>query len=150
MATPKVVTAQRDFSAGETDPELKRADDNEMFKRALRQARNWRILNSRGLTNRPGRSAILLEGPRVEDVLMSPTNLFKVVFGNLYLSVYNAAGTRVFHNTTEAPWTTATAKDVVWTLFEKSIVICWQGSFRPRLLTWDGVSQTSAWTYSPY
>lgn len=142
---PEAITTQRDFSAGQIDLSMRRADDHPLFKAGVRQASNWRILNSRGVTNRPGRTALFLDGARVEAVRMSPTNLFYLVFGNGYLRVYNAAGAQVFNTTNTIPWTTATVGQVSWDVIGRSIYICFGYAFRPRILSWDGVSQTSTW-----
>src|ERR1700746_1646071 len=120
MAIPKIEGSQRDFSAGELDAAIKRADDSALQKTGARQLLNWRILNSRVPTNRPGRSALFKETGRVEKITMSPGNVFYLVFGNGYLSVYNAAATRVFNTTvkgdgsTAIPWVTATLSNIVW------------------------------------
>jgi hypothetical protein len=159
MPVAKIVTSQTDFSLGEIDPELKRDGDSDVNKRGLRQCLNFRILNSKKLTNRLGRTAKFIDGPRVDEVLMSPGSIFYLVFGNGYLSVYNAAGTRVFNSTklgdgsTTVPWTTATVKNVRWDVYQFSIYIAYADGFPanvPQILTWDGVSQTSTWTLTTY
>jgi hypothetical protein len=159
MAIPKIQGAQRDFSAGELDVSMKRADDNPIMKAGARQLSNWRIRNSKSVTNRPGRSALFIETGRVEEVLMSPGNTFFLVFGNGYLSVYNAAGTRVFTSTklgdgtTTIPWTTATIGKIVWDVYLLAIYICYGDGAPanvPQILTWDGVSQSSTWTLTTF
>lgn len=164
MAIPKITGAQRDFSGGELDVAMKRADENPLMKIGARQASNWRILNSGAATNRPGRTALypVSGAPRTERVLMSPGNTFDIVFGNGSLSVYNAAGTQVFTSTkkgdgtTNIPWTTATAKNVSFVVAAGtllSIYIHYADDAPlnvPQVLTWDGVSQTSTWTLATY
>lgn len=162
MPLPKIITAQRDFSAGEVDVNLKRDEDNEVFKRGLRQCSNFRILNSKKLGQRLGRSAKFIDGPRVDEVLMSPGNVFYLVFGNGSLSVYNAAGTRVFNSTklgdgtTNIPWTAASvvgSSAPRWDVYLFSIYIAYADGFPanvPQVLTWDGVSQASGWTLATY
>lgn len=162
MALAKIIGAQRDFSAGELDVSMKRADDNPRMKTGTRQMVNWRILNSKSVQNRPGRAALFLETGRVEQILMSPGNNFYIVFGNGYLSVYNAAGARVFNSTkkgdgsTNIPWTTATVKNISYVIpsgSQKSIYICYGDDAPvnvPQILTWDGVSQASTWTLSTF
>jgi hypothetical protein len=159
MAIPKIIGAQRDFSAGEVDVTMKRADDNPAMKAGTRQMSNWRILNSKAVSNRPGRSALFLEAGRIEQVLMAPGQLFYVVFGNGYLRVYNAAATLVFSSTVKGdgsspiPWTTASVKNIVWDIYQFSIYICYADGAPnnvPQVLTWDGVSQNSAWSLTTY
>lgn len=162
MAIPKITGAQRDFSGGELDVAMKRADDNARMKIGARQLLNWRVLNSGAAKNRPGRSALFLETGRVEKVLMSPGNQFYLAFGNHYLRVYNAAGTQVFSSTlkgdalTPIPWTTASVKNISFVVAAGSaltIYICYGDDAPinvPQILTWDGVSQTSSWTLTTF
>lgn len=161
MARPKELVVINDFSSGEVDTDVKRGADS-VTTTGGRQMSNWRVLNSRKKTNRPGRSALFFENGRVEEILMSPGNKFFLVFGNGYLSVYNAAGTRVFNSTkkgdgtTAIPWTTATVGAISFAVApvpSKSIYICYGDdapSNVPQILTWDGVSQTSAWTLTTF
>lgn len=149
MPVAKVVTAQRDFTGGEADATLKRADDHPMQKTTARQMSNWRPLSTRALANRPGRQTLILDGVRAEEVIMSPGNPFILVFGNTYLRVYNNSLTKVFDSGNVMPWTTTTATTIVWDWYKLSIYICFDG-MQPRVLTWDGVSQTSTWTLSLY
>lgn len=162
MAIPKIIGGQRDFSAGELDESIKRNDAHPIMKIGARQMSNWRVLNSGAISNRPGRTALFLEAGRVDKVLMSPGNTFYLAFGNGYLRVYNAAGAMIFNTTqrgdgTPITWTTATVKNVVWTVLGAatlhSIIICYADGFpsnEPLDLSWDGVSQTSNWTIEPY
>jgi len=162
MAIPKITGAQRDFSAGELDESMKRADENPMMKIGARQAANWRVLSGGQVKNRPGRSALFLETGRVEEVLMSPGNIFYLVFGAGYLRIYNAAGTQVFTSavkgdgTTAIPWTSATVKNISYVVAAGSqlAIYIFYGDGAPanvpQVLMWNGVSQTSTWTLSTY
>ena len=162
MAIPKITGAQRDFSAGELDESMKRADENPIMKTGCRQLSNFRITSGGQATQRGGRRALFPEAGRVEEVLMSPGNTFFLVFGNGYLRVYNAAGTQVFNSTkkgdgsTAIPWTTATAGKVSFVVAAGvllQIFIAYaDGSPAnvPQVLAWDGVSQSSAWTLSTF
>lgn len=159
MPVAKIVTSQTDFSAGQVDTDLKREGDSEVYKRGLRQCSNFRITNAKKLSNRLGRSAKFIDGPRVDEVLMSPGQIFYLVFGNGYLSVYNAAGTRVFNSTklgdgsTNIPWTSTSVRNVRWDIYQMSVYIAYADGFPlnvPQVLSWDGVSQTSTWTLATY
>lgn len=162
MATPKIVTSQTDFSAGQIDTDLKREGDSEVYKRGLRQCINYRITNAKKLTQRLGRSAKFIDGPRVDEVLMGPGQIFFLVFSDHALSVYNTAGTRVFHSTllgdgaTTIPWTAASVVAQGcprWDVYQFSIYIAYADGFPanvPQVLTWDGISQTSTWTLATY
>src|ERR1017187_266080 len=162
MALQKIQGAQRDFSAGELDVSIKRADDNPLMKLGARQMINWRVKNSGSLKNRPGRTALFLETGRVEEVRMSPGNIFYLVFSNGYLRIYNAVGHQVFTSTkkgdgsTNIPWTTATVKKLNFVVAAGrpySILITYGDDAPvnvPQVLTWDGVSQTSTWTLTTF
>jgi hypothetical protein len=162
MAIPKIIGAQRDFSGGELDLSMKRADENPIMKIGCRQLSNWRVLHGGAVKNRPGRRALFPEAGRVEEVLMSPGNVFYLVFGAGYLRVYNAAGTQVFNSTnlgdgsTAIPWTSTTIHNVSFAAAAGAalaIYIAFADGFptnRPQVLTWDGISQTSTWTLATY
>ena len=162
MAIPKIIGAQRDFSGGELDLSMKRADENPIMKIGCRQLSNWRVLSSGAIKNRPGRRGLFLESARVEKVLMSPGNSFYLAFGAGYLKVYNAAGAPVFSSTklgdgsTNIPWTLTTIRKVSFAIAAGaalSIYIAFSDGAPlnpPQVLTWDGVSQTSTWTLSTY
>jgi hypothetical protein len=165
MTIPKITGAQRDFSAGELDVEMKRADDNPIMKTGARQMLNWRILNSHAVKQRPGRTALFKEnGPRVEPILMRPGQLFYLAFGAGYLRIYNAAGALVAGTTVMAgsgglplPWTAATVGAITYVVSNANSQFAVYIFFadgapnnRPQLLLWDGVSQTSTWTLQPY
>jgi hypothetical protein len=152
---PKILGAQRDFSAGELDVEIKRADDNPVMKTGARQMVNWRILNSRAVKQRPGKSAQFSgSGPRIEPILMYPGQRFYIVFGVGYLRVHNAVGTIVFDTLPGAyPWTANTAGAITYIITALKIYIFYADGFptnTPQILTWDGVSQTSTWTVSSF
>ena len=162
MAIPKIIGAQRDFSAGELDLSMKRADENPMMKIGARQLSNFNILCSGAAANRPGRRALFLEAGRVEKVLMSPGNIFYLVFGVGYLRVYNAAGARVFNSTTlgggstAVPWTSTTIANVSFVVAPGANYAAYIAfadgapNNPPQVLSWDGVSQTSTWTLATY
>ena len=143
----KVMTAQRDFSAGEIDVTLKRDEDNAVYKAGLRQCSNFRILDSNKLANRCGRRALFVDGARIEEVLMSPGNVFFLVFGgDGSLRVRNSAGTTVFTTGTYL-WRTATVGQIVWDIYGLAIYICFPGQ-QPIVLSWDGVSTWAATGYA--
>lgn len=159
---PKILGAQRDFSAGELDEAMKRADEMPALKSGARQMVNLRVLSGGQAQNRPGRRALFLEPGRVEEVLMSPGNVFFLAFGNGYVAVYNAAGTQVAishtkgDGSTPIPWTVATASSITFAVVpaaQPQVVIAYGHDFPnnvPQVLTWDGVSQSSNWTLSTF
>ena len=162
MSNPKITGAQRDFSAGELDVALKRADENPAMKTGARQLANWRILSSGQASQRPGRRALFQESGRVEEILMSPGNVFYLVFGVGYVRIYNAAGARVFNSAVTGdgsrliPWTAQSIHNVSFDIVPLptlSIFIAYADGApnnAPQVLTWDGVSQTSTWTLTTF
>lgn len=158
----KIQGGQSDFSGGEINVDFKRNDADPLRKSGCRQLLNWRILSSKSVQNRSGRIAKFLEPGRVEEVLISPGNVFYLAFGNGYLRVYNAAGALVFNTTTKGdsvtpiPWTAATARNVSWVAApgaQLAVYIAYADGAPnnvPQILAWDGVSQTSSWTLSTF
>src|SRR6202030_3713814 len=124
------------------------------------QCQNYRITDTHKLTNRLGRSIRFIDGTRVDEVLMSPGNIFYLVFSAGRLAVPNAAGTVVFNTTVKGPsdgsaltWTANTVKAIVWDVYQLSIYIAYADGFPAntiQVLTWDGASQTSTWTLTTY
>lgn len=159
MPIPSTVDSQRDFSCGEVDVSLKRSKDAPEFKAGLRQCANFRILNTKKLSNRLGRSRLFTAGPRVDKILMSPGNLFYLEFGSGYLRVWNNSGVVVFvtflkgDGVTAIPWNANTVKSIVWDIYSLSVYIFYADGAPanvPQILTWDGVSQSSTWTLTTF
>ena len=133
MPLLKHVTSQTDFSAGELDSTFKRDDQHPVRKAGLRQCANFRILNTRGLANRFGRSAQFLDGPRVDEVLMGPGQAFTLCFSSGTLNV-RQAGAIVF-TSGGRPWTASNVGLIVWAVYQKQIVITFPG-MQPLVVTW--------------
>lgn len=146
MAIAKVVSPQTDFSAGELDPTNKRASDHPSVKAGLRQASNFRILDSRAMSNRSGRLALFLESGRVDKITMSPGNTFYLCFAAATLRVRDSAGAVVFTSAGK-PWSVSTAKNVRWAVYQNVVYITFPG-MQPLELTWDGVSTWSVANYA--
>ena len=134
MAIPKITGAQRDFSAGELDVSMKRADETALMKVGARQMSNLRILNSKNVQNRPGRTAVFFQSGRVEQVLMAPGQVFYLVFGPGYLNVHNAKGAAVFSSFVKADgispitWTFGSLGAITWANVGLVIYIFYQGA----------------------
>src|SRR6516225_9698194 len=159
MAIAKITGAQIDFSAGELDESVKRAHES-IQKIGARQMSNWRILSSKLLQNRPGRSALFLASGRVEEVAMPGGSVFFLNFAAGAISVFSSAGSQVFTASTihrvpldagfAIPWTLLTLGGIVWTQIGKTIYIAYPDGAPnnvPQVLSWDGVS---TWTLAPY
>src|SRR6516162_8548266 len=159
MAIAKITGAQIDFSAGELDESVKRAHES-IQKIGARQMSNWRILSSKLLQNRPGRSALFLASGRVEEVAMPGGSVFFLNFAAGAISVFSSAGAQVFTASTihrvpldagfAIPWTANTLGGIVWAQIGKTIYIAYPDGAPnnvPQVLSWDGVS---TWMLGPY
>lgn len=151
MAKPDdltVVTTQRDFSAGEVDPEAKRDDTNPIVKAGLRQASNGRILNSKGWQNRSGRRVIGREVGRVEKIQLG-TSTFYICFGIGTLKIYTSNFSTLLFSEAGRPWNSllGNTKDVVYAILDRNIYICFPGVVT-RVLTWDGSLGFAAANYA--
>jgi hypothetical protein len=159
MPIAKITGAQIDFSAGELDDSVKRAHDS-IQKIGARQMLNWRVLSSKAVQNRPGRSALFVATGRSEEVPMPGGSTFFVNFAAGSISVFNSAGAQVFTATTihrvptdagfAIPWTALTLGGIVWAQIGKALYITYADGAPnnvPQVLSWDGVS---TWTLVPY
>jgi hypothetical protein len=154
MAVQKIEGAQRDFSFGEVDVTLKRNDEHPARKAGLRQCANMRILNTKALQNRPGRSAKFPAptSSRIEEVTMSPGNIFRIAFGNGEVRIFNSAGAQVAlfvnqGNGAALPWVTSNLNQIVFAQMGLTITITFSFAMRPQVITWDGVS---TWSIADY
>jgi hypothetical protein len=146
MPAAKLVTAQRDFSAGQVDPTIKRNEDHPFYKSGVRQAVNFRQLNTKGLGNRFGRSAQFLDGPRTEEILMGPGFPFVLCFAPGQLQLRQMNGTVVF-TATGLPWTAANVSQIVWCIVQSQMFITFPG-MQPRVITWT--VNTATFAIAPY
>src|SRR5215472_10143894 len=159
MAIAKITGAQIDFSAGELDESIKRAHDS-IQKVGARQMSNWRILSSKTVQNRSGRSALFVASGRTEEVAMPGGAVFFINFATASLKVFNAAGAAVFSASTlllvpngspvAIPWTNSSVGGIVWAQIGKTIYIAYPDGAPnnvPQVLSWDGVS---TWTLAAY
>src|SRR6516164_7327606 len=133
MAIAKITGAQIDFSAGELDDSVKRAHDS-IQKIGARQMANWRVLSSKAIQNRPGRSVIRGATGRVDEINTSGHTFFLNFYGG-NLAIIDASGVFVagfstFHRVpTDAgfaiPWTTNSVGGIVWAQIKNTIYIAY-------------------------
>lgn len=150
MAVPDLLSAQRDFSAGELDPEMKRADDLPIYRAGGRQMSDFRITNARIIQQRPGRRALYLQTGRVDQVSVSPTLTFDLCFGgDGYWRIRDASGAEVASNHTY-PWTAATVDQIVWTKVNvntaRTDVVATFPGMKPQVASFDGTN----WGFSNF
>lgn len=147
--------SQTDFSFGEVDIALKRADDHPARKAGLRQMANARILNAGGAQNRSGRRPIfpIQNGAtRVEKITMSAGNNFKIGFGNGNMQIVSSTGIVLVNFTTQGngaalPWVTANVNTIVYAIFGLKIYVTFGHAMVPQVITWDG---SALWTIADY
>lgn len=120
----KILGGQTDFSGGEFDPEIKRSDDANQ-KSGGRQCSNWRILNSKKLNNRPGRSVLYVQSGRTEEIIVAPGSLFKLSFGgDGSLSIRNSANALVASRPSRTyAWQTATLQQIVYSIVPTNALV---------------------------
>ncbi len=148
--------SQTDFSYGEIDVSLKRADQHPARKAGLRQMSNARILNSGSIQDRPGRSAVfpIQNGcTRIEKITMSPGNAFTIGFGPGRIRITNPDGSSVANFTTMGsgaalPWASQQQiNSIGYAIFGLSIYITFGHTMRPQVITWDG---NAGWSIANY
>lgn len=154
MAASKIQGSQRDFSFGEIDSSLKRADDHPARKGGLRQMSNTRILNSGVLQDRPGRSALFpTSSVRIEEFTISSGNIFKIAFAAGQIEIINTAGAVVQTfadqgNGAALPWASAAdIQSIDYTIFNLTLTVCFGHAMRPQVITFDGVA---TWSIADY
>lgn len=143
---PETMAPQNDFSAGELNADAKRSDDP-LVRTGVRQAINWRIINSRKATNRQGRTALFPTEGRVDEVLVAPGQIYRLCFGNGTLKIRDASGNYVA-GATGYSWTPTNAKSVVWALVNRSattrdVIMTFPGQ-RPKVARW---TSGGTWTF---
>ncbi len=154
MAVQKTVQAQRDFSAGEIDADVKRSDQAPdtaaILKAGLRQARNLRILNSKAAKNRPGRLALQLVSTRVDEITIEPGLVFRfnfTTFAGGSLNIYDTVG-RLIASRAALGWSETTIDLVTWAVIDKTVHISAPGII-PQFTTWNGVAWSTPADFAP-
>lgn len=143
MPLPQIIEPQRDFSAGETDSDMKVRDDLPVMRAAARQMPDWRILNSGQIEQRPGRKALFAQTGRVDEIEVSPGVIYRLCFGtDGSLTIRDSSGASVETSAGHA-WTT-NVDQIVWTQVKVSptqtdAVICFP-SMRTLVASYNGAS----------
>lgn len=151
MATPEIIAGQRDFSAGEVDQELKRADDLPIQRAGARQMRDWLAHASRTLEQRPGRRVKYLQGGRIDRIRVAAGVFYDLAFSNGSIGVNDLLGVnRAF--AAGFTWTNATTHLIVWSQVKidtdtTDIVVTFSGM---RPLTLRYTRSTDTWVISGF
>lgn len=153
----KIIGAQRDFSYGEVDVALKRADDHPARKGGLRQMANARILNSGALQDRPGRRALYPttnNAVRTERLSLVAGATIDIQFSANRLKIIDANGLVVANfiaqgNGAALPWSTADdiQSIVIAPSSDLKIYVCFGNAMRPQVISFNGVATYSISDY---
>lgn len=145
MSIAKQVIRQRDWSAGEIDPDGERRDDTEVFKYGERKSLNMQSLRTGGVENRNGRSYLYQDDGVRDDFRLLPNIRHSVTFAHQRATIRNEAGATIA--TLTAPWTNAILDQLVWTSNDNMIFVTGPG-MRPQVIEIN--KNTAAWSIRNY
>lgn len=135
---------QRDFSAGEVDPDAIRRDDTELLNSAVRYARNLVSTHTGGLTRRPGRRLLFSDTGVICDFKPFNDDAYKVTALHTRIRVRTLSGSLVASFV--APWTSDDLDSLVFEPMENELFIAWSGQTKVLKIE----QSTSAWTFTDY
>lgn len=144
MSIQDQMIRQRDFSAGEINPDAIRRDDMELLKYAVRYARNMASTHTGGIIRRPGRRKLFEDTGVIMD--------FKPFDDVAYTVVFIAGGVRIRTEdgalvaSLSAPWTDAQLDELVFEAMDNEIFVAWSGRTRVISLA----TGTLAWSINTY
>lgn len=142
MAQDNVLQAQRDFSAGQIDPEALRRDNLEIVRAGGRTTKNCYLLAAGGFGRRPGISKWVDWTGRIDTVSPASGISYDICFGTGTFQARKVGDTPE-QIITGCPWTAAMIPDLSWVLYDYSLIVCHK-TMQPRVLDWD--STTGNWT----
>lgn len=131
MSIAKQVIRQRDWSAGEIDPDGERRDDTEVFKYGERKSLNMQSLRTGAIENRYGRRYLYQDEGVRDDFRLIPGVRHSVTFAHLRATIRNDAGETIA--TLSAPWTNAVLDELVWASNDNMIFVTGPG-LRPQVI----------------
>ncbi|EHK77691.1 hypothetical protein SM0020_12225 [Sinorhizobium meliloti CCNWSX0020] len=144
MSLEEILIRQRDFSAGEVDPDAIRRDDTDALRAAVRYARNLVSRHTGGLTQRPGRRFLFQDDGVIFEFKPFDDISYRVVFIAGGVRIRTEDGALVA--SLSAPWTAADLDSLVWEPDENEIFVCWSG----RTQVIDVSPTTGTWTIKNY
>ena len=145
MTIPKAVEPQRDFSAGELDPDAERRDDVDIHKAGLKKALNTRPLDVKGITRRQGRRIRYYETGLNERVSPVSEIEFDVTLKANRFVARDLTGAVV--SDLAAPWTLGMLPELDWELNEKEIYVTHR-SMPTQVITYD--SDAGTWSIADF
>lgn len=142
---PKMISRQKDFSAGQLNQNAHRRDDRPEFKFGIRHGRNVVASNSGSLLRRIGRT-LLHVGKGVRDEFRPHTGLeFQITFAG---GKFEARQGRTLVASLAAPWTEAMLPKLRWSYAIEKIIVCGPAPMRPQVIEYTRA--TAAWSITPF
>lgn len=140
------VVRQNDFSGGEIAPEFAASGDREVTQRSLKRGRNVRILNSFGVTQRPGSRRIvnIASAGVLVAAFTSQDEDLEIVLRATIAEIRTKDGA-LLQTLTGLPWTAAQVKGVTWTVRADEVYIAHAEIWPVKLTRDDGV-----WSWAYY
>lgn len=131
MSIAKQVIRQRDWSAGEIDPDGERRDDTEVFKYGERKSLNMQSLRTGAIENRYGRRYLYQDEGVRDDFRLLPNIKHSVTFAHQRATIRDESG-EVIANLA-APWTNENLDSLVWTSNDNMIFVTGK-DMRPQVI----------------
>lgn len=144
MSLQSQIIRQRDFSAGEIDPDSIRRDDTDILKSGVRYARNLVSTHTGALTRRPGRRLLFEDVGIVMDFKPFDDIVYRVVFTDGGVKVRRKDGELVA--TLSAAWTSDDLDSLVFVSFDNEIFVAWSERIRVVKVS----KGTLEWSISDY
>ncbi len=146
MSLNTMVIRQRDFSAGEIDPDSVRRDDLDIFKFGVRFARNLQTTTAGALQRRFGRTMRFLDAGRPDQFQPFHDGLkYSLNFGAGYLRIRDESDNLI--QQLSAPWSGDIVSQLVWDFYESRVFICGPG-MRTQVVSVDENSRV--WSIAPF
>ncbi|WP_114214214.1 hypothetical protein [Ochrobactrum sp. 3-3] len=145
MSIAKQVIRQRDWSAGEIDPDGERRDDTEVFKYGERKSLNMQSLRTGAIENRYGRRYLYQDEGVRDDFRLLPGIRHSVTFAHQRATVRDQAGTVIANLV--APWTNANLDSLIWESNDNMIFVA-AANMRPQVIEID--KNTLQWSIRSY
>jgi hypothetical protein len=135
---------QTNFSSGELNPLMRFRSDTGAYQNGAARLRNIALLNTGGVTRRPGTTylAALPARSRLVSFDFDDNERYIFALSNAKLTVYNVNGGLVATVTSGATWTTGQLFELTYTQVGDTMILAHQ-SFRPKVIT-----RTSASTFT--
>lgn len=131
MSLNEITIRQRDFSAGEVDPDAVRRDDTDVLARAVKRGLNLVSRHTGGLAQRPGRRMLFQDDGVIGEFKPFDDVTYRVVFVAGAVRIRTTEGALVA--SLAAPWNANDLDNLVWEPDDNEIIVCWRG--RTRVIT---------------